>query len=146
MKDCFDLVNQYVESRWKKLKTWDLRIFRRRGHCGQSLSLEPHFPPTDQVHLGHYRKKNLAIYLDWQKLVLVVLGEGGGGALSQQVVIVQQDSDIVEDLRLIIVQTTSFVHQPLPRQTPQVVRAAGNSSPLAPVSTDEACWNISDFG
>ena len=91
-------------------------------------------------------KKNLAIYLDWQKLVLVVLGEGGGGALSQQVVIVQQDSDIVEDLRLIIVQTTSFVHQPLPRQTPQVGRAAGNSSPLAPVSTDEACWNISDFG
>ena len=91
-------------------------------------------------------KKDFAMYLDWQKLVLVVLGESGGGALSQQVVIVQQDSDIVEDLSSTIVQTLSFVHQPLPRQTPQVGRAAGNSSPLAPVSTDDACWNISDFG
>ena len=136
-----------MESRSKKLNTLDLRIFRRRGHCGQSLSLEHHFPPTDQVYLGHYReKKDFALYLDWQKLVLVVLGESGGGALSQQVVIVQQDSDIVEDLSSIIVQTLSFVHQPLPRQTPQVGRAAGNSSPLAPVSTDDACWNISDFG
>ena len=51
------------------------------------------------------------MYFDWQKLVLVILGESGGGALSQQVVIVQQDSDIVEDLGLIIVQTESFVHQ-----------------------------------